>query len=147
MVQPMIRKIKRHGIRCEAMNMNEPVTKVARKTVDESGSSLKFVGGVIRSITLSCSREKSSMLFCRSRMLRKKSLDSSFTGLTVGAGAIGGPEVEYEKVSEESVSGGAGCRAMNEGMRTARRRTARGRTETRYGSRHTNVYMARNESV
>ena len=72
-------------------------------------------------------------------MFRKKSLLSSFTGLTVRAGAIGGPGVEYEKVSEERVRGGAGCRAMNEGIKIASRRMTRGRTDRRYGSKHTNV--------
>lgn len=84
----------RQGRRCEAINMNVAVTKVARKSVEDRGSSEKLVGGVISSMTLSCTREKSSILFWRSRMLRKKSLESSFTGLTVGAGAIGGPVVE-----------------------------------------------------
>ena len=38
----------------------------------------------------------SSMEFCRSRMLRKKSLDISPAGLMVRAGASGGPFMEYE---------------------------------------------------
>jgi len=89
----------------------------------------------------SCKREKSSMLFWRSRMLRKKSRESSFTGFTVGAGAIGGPLTLYWKELEElefeevTVGGGAGCRAMKAGIRRARRSRASGRTERRYGSR------------
>ena len=89
--QPIIRNIKRHGIKCEAMNMNPAVANVNMKRVEESASLEKFVDGVSTVRTLSWSREKSSMLFCRSRILRKKSLDSSLTGLTVGAGARAGP--------------------------------------------------------
>lgn len=74
-------------------------------------------------------------------------MESSLTGLTVGAGAIGGPVAEYVKASEVMVVGGAGCRAMNEGMRIARSVIASGRTVRRYGSRQTNVYTARNERV
>lgn len=86
-------------------------------------------------------------------MFRKKSLDSSLTGLTVGAGAIGGPAVEYLKdeelaeVSGVMVCGCAGCLAMNEGMSRARRTRTSGRTERRYGSRHMKEYMARKERV
>jgi len=83
-------------------------------------------------------------------MLRKKSLESSLTGLTVGAGARGGPVAEYWKdpeVCEVIVGGAAGCRAMNEGIRRARRTTTSGRTVKRYGSRQTNVYTARKERV
>ena len=94
-VQPMIRKIRRQGMRWEAMNMKEAVVKVKRNKVDDRGSLEKFVGGVRSFMMWSCRREKSSMLFWRSRMLRKKSRESSLTGLTVGAGAIGGPEGEY----------------------------------------------------
>ena len=75
------------------MNMKPAVAKQKRKSVEERGSSEKFVGGVSTPMILSWRREKSSMLFWRSRMLRKKSLESSFTGLTVGAGARGGPAV------------------------------------------------------
>ena len=46
------------------------------------------------------------MIFCRSRMLRKKSLDISEAGLIVRAGAMGGPEMEYEGFEV----GGGGCR-------------------------------------
>lgn len=95
MVQPMIRNMKRHGIKWEAMNINAAVTIRKRKRVEDRGSSEKLVEGVTRAMILSWRREKSSILFWRSRMFRKKSLESSLTGLTVGAGAIGGPVVEY----------------------------------------------------
>lgn len=83
------------------------------------------------------------MLFCKSRMLRKKSLDSSFTGFTVGAGAVGGPAELYVKdvVSEDVkgviVDGCGGCRATNAGMRRKSRTSASGSTESRYGSKQT----------
>ena len=38
---------------------------------------------------------KSSIQFCRSRILRKKSLDISDAGLIVRGGAKGGPPMEY----------------------------------------------------
>ncbi len=125
-------------------------TNAKRKMVEERGSLEKLVVGVRRERILSWTREKSSMLFWRSRMLRKKSRESSFTGLTVGAGASGGPVVEYWKEAEacEAIVGGAaGCLAMNEGMRRARRSTTSGRTVRRYGSRQMNVYTARKERV
>jgi len=123
------------------MKRTAAVKKANKKRVDERGSLEKFVGGVRRVIMRSCKREKSSMLFWRSRMLRKKSRESSFTGFTVGAGAIGGPLTLYWKELEElefeevTVGGGAGCRAMKAGIRRARRSRASGRTERRYGSR------------
>jgi hypothetical protein len=124
--------------------------KAKRKRVEERGSLLKFVGGVRTEMILSWMREKSSMLFWRSRMLRKKSRESSLTGLTVGAGASGGPVAEYMNVAEVCeviVGGAAGCRAINDGMRRARSSTTRGRTVKRYGSRQTKVYTARKERV
>ena len=121
--------------------MNPAVANVKRKRVEERASSEKFVGGVRTVSTLSCRREKSSILFCRSRMLRKKSLDSSLTGLTVGAGARAGPLGVYAKFElwEATVVGAAGCRAMKDGIRRARRRNTRGKTERRYGSRQMKV--------
>lgn len=86
--------MRRHGRRWEAIKSVRVSVKAKRKSVEERGSLEKFVGGVRREIILSWRREKSSMLFWRSRMLRKKSLESSLTGLTVGAGAKGGPVVE-----------------------------------------------------
>jgi hypothetical protein len=52
---------------------------------------------------------KSSMQFCKSRMLRKKSFDISAAGFIVRGGASGGPFMEY--VALPSVEGGGGCRA------------------------------------
>lgn len=86
-------------------------------------------------------------------MFRKKSLESSLTGLTVGAGAIGGPAVEYLNDEELAdvrgvmVCGWAGCRATKEGMSRARRMRTSGNTESRYGSRQMKEYMARKERV
>lgn len=74
-----------------------------RNTVEDRGSLEKLVDGVSVEITLSCITEKSSIQFCKSRMLRKKSFDSSLTGFTVGAGANGGPSAEYGKVELEFV--------------------------------------------
>lgn len=94
--------------------------------------------GPTKPITPSCTTEKSSMQFCRSRMLRKKSFESSLTGFTVGAGAIGGPLGEY---SNELVSatGGAGWRARKAGMNTPSKSIAKGSTERSDGSRQMNV--------
>lgn len=83
------------------------------------------------------------MLFCKSRMFRKKSFDSSLTGFTVGAGASGGPPMLYPKLGtfaeEVIVGGGAGCRAINEGIRSPSKTVTSGRTVKRYGSRQMNV--------
>ena len=54
-------------------------------------SLLKFVDGVMAAMRASCPVEKSSIQFCRSRILRKKSLDISEAGRMVRAGARGGP--------------------------------------------------------
>lgn len=130
------------------MSITITARKPKRKIVLDSGSLEKFVAGVRMERTWSCTREKSSMLFCRSRIFRKKSLLSSLTGLTVGGGASGGPAVLYPYVELcVAVVVTGGCRAMNDGMRRARRRIVSGRTVKRYGSRHMNVYTARKESV
>lgn len=76
------------------MNMAEPRMKLNRNIVEERDSLLKFVEGAIMETILSWRREKSSIQFCKSRMFLKKSLLNSATGLTVGAGAIGGPVAE-----------------------------------------------------
>lgn len=73
------------------MNRVQVETKRKRKIVDERASFEKFVGGVMILRTPSCTVLKSSMLFWRSRILRKKSLDISAAGLMVRAGASGGP--------------------------------------------------------
>jgi len=62
-VQPMRRKIIRHGRRWEAMKRTRAETNAKRKRVEERGSLLKFVGGVRTEMILSWRREKSSMLF------------------------------------------------------------------------------------
>lgn len=64
-------------------------------------------------------------------MLRKKSLDISFTGLTVAAGAVGGPLVASSKSKFGIVEGGGGWRAMKAGMRTPTRRIIKGKMERR----------------
>ena len=84
----------RQGRRWEAMKRTRALKKRKRNSVDDSGSLEKLVGGVNMVITLSWRREKSSMVFWRSRIFRKKSFESSFTGFTVGGGASGGPAVE-----------------------------------------------------
>ena len=62
-----------------------------RNAVDETISSEKLVIGPRVETMASCRTEKSAMLFCRSRRLRKKSLDVSGTGWMVVAGARAGP--------------------------------------------------------
>ena len=76
------------------MKRRHDETKRKRKIVEDRGSFEKFVGGVMSLRNRSCIVLKSSMLFCRSRMLRKKSLDISPAGLMVRGGAIGGPFME-----------------------------------------------------
>lgn len=71
-------------------------------------------------------------------MLRKKSFESSLTGFTVGAGAIGGPLGLYSKLDVRAM-GGAGCRARKEGMNMPRRRIAKGNTLNKLGSKQMNV--------
>ena len=93
--QPDTRAMKRHGRRCEVKNKIQVATKRKRKMVEESGSLEKLVGGARAAIRASCTVEKSSMMFCRSRMFRKKSFDISGAGRTERAGAKGGPDIEY----------------------------------------------------
>ena len=59
--------------------------------VEERISLEKLVLGATVVTMVSCMTEKSAMLFWRSRMLRKKSLEVSATGLMVFGGAIAGP--------------------------------------------------------
>ena len=73
------------------MKSRHDVTKRKRKMVEERGSFEKFVHGVTTLMMRSCTVLNSSMEFCRSRMLRKKSLDISPAGLIVRGGARGGP--------------------------------------------------------
>jgi hypothetical protein len=65
-----------------------------RKTAEDNLSFEKFVIGASAETAESCRSEKSAMEFCRSRMLRKKSLDVSGAGLIVLAGANAGPWYE-----------------------------------------------------
>ena len=76
------------------MKRRQDDTKRKRKTVEERGSFEKFVQGVITLMMRSCTVLNSSMEFCKSRMLRKKSLDISPAGLMVRGGARGGPFME-----------------------------------------------------
>ena len=89
--QPARRKMSRHGRRCA--EMNDSVVRMVRyrKSWDEKVSSLKFVAGAMVETRRSCPAVKSAILFCRSRILRKKSLDVSLAGLIVRAGASAGP--------------------------------------------------------
>ena len=89
---------------------------------------------------------KSSILFCKSRMFRKKSFDISDAGLIVRAGAKGGPVREYEWDIVAGFGGG-GCRAMYAGTMMKKSAPTIGRMERRYGSRQTNVHTARRERV
>ena len=82
------------------------MTKRKRKRVEDRGSFEKFVKGFMVAMRVSWTVEKSSMLFWRSRMLRKKSLDISEAGLMVRGGARGGPAIEYVGLEV----GGGGCR-------------------------------------
>ena len=105
---PAMRATKRHGSRCEDMKRRSVLMKRTRKTAVESGSLEKLVQGVTCESMASCRVEKSSMLFWRSRMLRKKSLDISEAGLMVRGGARGGPPREY--CDAGLGEGGGGCR-------------------------------------
>lgn len=89
--QQKSREKKRQGRRWDAMKRTQVETKRKRKRVEERASFEKLVGGVMILRTPSWRVLKSSMLFCRSRMLRKKSLDISAAGRMVRAGARGGP--------------------------------------------------------
>lgn len=76
------------------MNKIQEATNRKRNRVEERGSFEKFVVGVTVFNTASWRTLKSSMLFWRSRMLRKKSLDISAAGLIIRGGASGGPLIE-----------------------------------------------------
>lgn len=117
-----------------------------KKILDESDSFEKLVGGARALITASCMMLKSSMLFWRSRMLRKKSFDISAAGLMVLGGARGGPWREYEGLFDAATSGG-GWRTRKAGTRMKSKAETAGRTDKRYGSKHTNVQTASRESV
>jgi hypothetical protein len=108
----------------------------------------KFVNGVKKESTASCIVEKSSMQFCKSRMLRKKSFENSGAGLMVLAPANGGPlRLPCHKSASPIWFSGSGCRVRKLGTMTKNRQLARGRTGNRYGSTHRNVHTKRNEIV
>lgn len=65
--------------------------KKKTKMVDDKGSLEKLVVGVTIFSKASWIVLKSSIQFCRSRILRKKSLDISEAGFMVRGGAKGGP--------------------------------------------------------
>lgn len=77
--------------------------------------------------------------------MRKKSLDSSGAGFTVGAAASGGPPRGYKSVGRWV--GGGGCRARKAGTMTKKRQHAKGRTAINVGFTQTKVYTARKERV
>ena len=86
--------MKRHGSTYDVRKRRQVAAKRKRKMVDDNGSLEKLVRGVTVLMTRSWMILKSSMQFCRSRMLRKKSLDISAAGLIVRGGASGGPFME-----------------------------------------------------
>ena len=145
-VQPKVRAIKRKGSRCDATNKVQAAINRKRNKVDDSGSFEKLVTGATDAMMPSWRVEKSSMLFCRSRMLRKKSFDISEAGLIVRGGERGGPPREYWEVVTVN-DGGGGCRARKAGTNRAKSARIKGNTERRYGSRQTNVYTASRERV
>ena len=105
-VQQMTSDRNRHGRRWEATNSVQLTMKRNKKMVEESASFEKLVGGARAWTTASCMILKSSMLFCRSRMFRKKSFDISAAGLMVFGGARGGPWREYDGVCDAATGGG-----------------------------------------
>lgn len=76
--------------------MNSTAVSMQRykKIEDEDTSLLKLVGGAMAAINASWSTAKSAILFWRSRMFLKKSLDVSEAGLIVFGGARAGPLIE-----------------------------------------------------
>ncbi len=76
------------------MNSTAVNTQRYKKSADENTSLLKLVGGAMAAIRASCKAAKSAMLFCRSRIFLKKSLDVSEAGLIVLGGARAGPSIE-----------------------------------------------------
>lgn len=135
--QPLTRNIRRQGRRWEKRK-REAQEKVRRTNrVLLSCSSAKLKGGRTCEMVKSCRREKSSMLFCRSRMLRKKSLLRSGAGLIFGAGAKGGPSSHsmLRTISSFDGVGAGGWRARKEGIMMKKMSIASGKTVRRHGSR------------
>lgn len=99
------------------MNREAQVNVRMTKRVELVFSSVKLKGGTTLEMVKSWMREKSSMLFCRSRMLRKKSFERSGAGLIFGAGARGGPPRKGDSRRSWGVGfGGGGCRVRKEGI-------------------------------
>lgn len=84
MIQPVVRKMKRQGRRAAVRKRVRERAKRRAKTAEERTSSEKFVGGPIRAMIWSWAREKSSIVFWRSRRLRKKSWGEGGGGLVWG---------------------------------------------------------------
>lgn len=127
------------------MKSKHAIRNKHRKTAEDTLSFEKFVIGATRAISRSCMIEKSSILFCRSRMLRKKSLLISGAGLMLGAGADAGPCIVA--LSAGWLFGGGGCRERKAGTITKKRQAASGITARRLGLRQHKVYTERKESV
>ncbi len=83
--------MSRQGSRWEVTKRERVRSETYRKTVEERISSEKLVAGAIRVMRVSWRVEKSDIEFCKSRILRKKSLEVSAAGLMVRAGARAGP--------------------------------------------------------
>lgn len=83
--------MKRQGRRWALMKSKAVRTDKKRNSEEESTSLLKLVGGAMSLTSESWTAAKSAMLFCKSRMLRKKSFDVSEAGLMVLGGASAGP--------------------------------------------------------
>lgn len=80
------------------MKRRQDVQRRIMYSMELSASFEKLVRGVMKEMIASWRREKSSIAFWRSRMLRKKSFDSSGAGFTVRAAASGGPPRGYRSV-------------------------------------------------
>jgi len=127
--QPTARKTKRQGTRWAVTKRRREAKNRPMKRVLLRASFEKFVGGSRLANMESWALLKSSILFWRSRILRKKSFDRSGAGLILGAGAIGGPPKGYS--SDGNCAGGGGWRARNAGTIMKKRQSARGTTTTR----------------
>ena len=144
----MRRARNRQGTSCESSSRAQQATTRTMKSAEELRSLPKLVYGVMSRVIRSCTTAKSSMLFCRSRMFRKKSLLISPTGLIVFGGASGGPAREYVVVVFGIVAvGGGGCRTRKAGTMIKSTIVAGGIVARRYGFRQMNVRMASRESV
>jgi hypothetical protein len=92
----------------------------------------KLVRGVRKASTASWIVEKSSMQFCKSRMLRKKSLENSGVGLIVRAPANGGPpRLPCQRSASPMWYSGSGCRVRKLGTMTKNKQLASGSTGKR----------------